>query len=76
MRKLLFLLLVCTLLSQLSQAQWVKVTNGMGNSKFIYSLATNEKYIFAGTSKSGVYKSSDNGTSWIQTSFRNQTVEA
>ena len=55
-----------------SNAQWVQVSNGMGNNAFVSSLAANVNTIFAGTNASPnihVYKSTNNGTTWTETSL-------
>jgi photosystem II stability/assembly factor-like uncharacterized protein len=44
----------------------VKVNNGMGNSKFVVSLVYSGNDIYAGIRSNGIYKSTDNGTSWAQ----------
>lgn len=43
-------------------SSWTAVNNGLANS-YIYSLATNNSSIFAGTGQ-GVFRSTDNGASW------------
>src|ERR1051325_9957909 len=58
-----------------STAQWVQVNNGIGN-KFVYSLANNGNYLFAGTENYGLYLSTNNGTNWTQTSINNLTVHS
>jgi photosystem II stability/assembly factor-like uncharacterized protein len=67
-----FLILQGTLIIRNSSAQWVQVNNGMGNQS-INSLAVSGNNIFAGTFNNapyqGVYKSTDNGTTWTQTSL-------
>ncbi len=69
--KTIFLTIVLSILSvQISNAQWVQMNTGMGNQT-INSLAVNGNNIFAGTFNNapgnGVYKSTDNGTTWTQT---------
>jgi len=44
-------------------AQWVEKNNGLYGGT-IYSLVTDGSNLFAGTSASGVFVSTDNGTSW------------
>lgn len=53
------------------KSQWVQVSNGMGTNKLVTSLALTGNYIFAGTTDSGVYLSTNNGLSWIQKPFIN-----
>ncbi len=50
-----------------ANAQWVQMSNGMGNI-VVMSLAASGNNIFAGTLY-GVYLSTDNGTNWTQTSL-------
>jgi ribosomal protein S11 len=75
MRKLLMFLMIASI--NYSFAQWVQVNNGMGNLS-VNALAYSGNDIFAGsgypTGPNGVYKSTDNGTSWIQTSLNNREV--
>jgi len=56
-------------------AQWVNVSNGLG-SENVLSLASNGNNIIAGTNFSGVYVSTNNGESWIQTSLDSGLVQA
>ncbi|MCC6866865.1 MAG: hypothetical protein IT280_11990 [Ignavibacteria bacterium] len=48
-------------------SQWIKSDKGI-EGKQIYSLAYNNKYIFAGSinNNSGIYRSNDTGKSWVQ----------
>ncbi len=60
--------------SNYSMAQWVQVSNGMGNLP-VLSSATGGNNIFAGTGGGyGVYLSVNAGSSWTQTSLNNQIV--
>ena len=54
-------------------AQWEQMSNGIGTDKYIYSLATFENNVYAGTN-TGVYLSTNNGTSWTQTALNDQYV--
>jgi hypothetical protein len=76
MKKSITTLLVAFLLSVSIKAnsQWVQMSNGIGNEEFVLSLAVSGTYIFAGTSGIGVYRSTNNGTSWTQTSLNNKTI--
>ncbi len=47
----------------ISSAQWVNVSNGLGN-KQVYSLVNTGSVLFAGTFNYGLYLSSDNGNNW------------
>src|SRR6266508_3324283 len=80
MKKLLFLLLTinCSLISV--NAQWVQVSNGMGNA-IVNSIAYSGTNIFAGTgsygaSIVGVFLSTNNGTILTQTTINNRYIYA
>src|SRR5437868_2677859 len=73
MRKIILLLVFFT---AASSAQWTIDTNGIGN-KEIDALAYSGNNFFAGTLSqipSGVYLSTNNGTSCVLTALNNQTV--
>ncbi|MCU0371626.1 MAG: T9SS type A sorting domain-containing protein [Ignavibacteria bacterium] len=64
MRKILSVLFFVLLFSQNGLfAQWVNVSNGLGN-KQVYSMTNNGSVLFAGTFNYGLYMSSDNGLNW------------
>ena len=70
--RIYFLIIGVQLLFPNLYAQW-KETNGPPsveiNTSFdrnVYAMTSNEAYLFAGTRGSGIYRSSDNGDSWIQ----------
>ncbi len=69
-----FLIIFIYLLSvQVSDAQWTLDTNGIGyTSEFSFVVSGNN--IFAGTFNTGVFLSSNNGSSWAQTGLNNQYV--
>ena len=48
-----------------SNAQWVNVSNGIGN-KQVYSMTSNGSNLFAGTFNYGLYISTNNGLNWSQ----------
>ncbi len=75
MKTLIFTLLLFLLSVQLSNAQWMLDSTGMG-SKAVHSLANSGSIIFAGTNLEGVYKSTNNGDSWTQTALNNRHVRA
>ena len=52
-------------------AQWVQMSDGMGINKVVYSLTTLGNNMFAGTNASGVYLSTNNGSTWTQTALNN-----
>ena len=52
--------------------QWVHI--GEIPEQTVYALAVCEGNIFAGVEYGGVYRSTDNGESWTQTSLNNKTV--
>ena len=64
----------CTLIIENCNAQWVQLTNGIGNDKIIHSVVSSGNNIFAGTSYSGVYLSTNNGDSWTQTTLNDVSV--
>lgn len=70
----IFVILNSSLLIHNCQCQWVQMSNGMGSNEDVLSLATNGTYIFAGTDY--VYRSSNNGTNWIQTSLTTPFISA
>jgi len=64
MKKFAFILLFALLLKwNVLSAQWVNVSNGLGN-KQVYSLVNTGSVLFAGTFNYGLYLSSDNGNNW------------
>jgi ribosomal protein S11 len=56
-------------------SQWVQTSGGMGNLT-VLSFASSGDTFFAGTDYYGVYVSTDNGTTWVQTSLNNRIVTA
>jgi hypothetical protein len=68
------LFLHCTFKIENCSAQWVQMSNGIGTDKIVHALTSNGSYIFAGAEGSGVYVSSNNGTSWSQTSLDSLNV--
>jgi photosystem II stability/assembly factor-like uncharacterized protein len=71
MKKLLVVLVMLAAMN--ASAQWVQMSNGMGNNKSVYSLAINGNNIYAGID-SAVYVSTNNGLSWAETSLNNRLV--
>lgn len=51
--------------------RWVERTLGMGNQRIIALAAdpADPRIVYAGTSGSGVYRSTDGGNSWVQASL-------
>jgi hypothetical protein len=66
-----FLIVHCTLKIDNCYAQWVLMTNGTVYNKNINTLVASGNTIFAGTEFDGVYKSTNNGLNWVQTSLNN-----
>lgn len=67
--KYIFLTIIAFILSfQISNSQWVQVSNGIGNL-CIYSVVANGNTLFAGTPLNGVFQSIDYGANWTQTSL-------
>jgi hypothetical protein len=56
-----------------SEAQWVQASSGINATLTIYSLTALGSNIYAG-SDSGVYISTNNGTSWTKTVLNNKVV--
>jgi hypothetical protein len=78
MKKIIYVLLFLAFAS-LSNAQWVQYSNGMGSMPYVFSLAVSlGNNIFAGLggpgSGTGVYISTNSGTSWTQTGLNNTDV--
>ena len=68
-----FIIFICLLSVQVSDAQWTLDTNGIGyTSEFSFVVSGNN--IFTGTFNTGVFLSSNNGSSWAQTGLNNQYV--
>src|SRR5213593_3244375 len=72
--KFLFFFILCSLLSDICNAQWVQ--SGLTGIR-VWALAVNGNYIFAGDrNPTGVYVSTNAGENWTQTSLNNQWVAA
>jgi hypothetical protein len=71
--KIILLLIILIAAVNVSNAQWVPDTNGIGY-KSEQSIAVSGNNIFTGTINYGVYLSTNNGTSWTQTSLNNQFI--
>lgn len=56
-----------------TSAQWVSVSNGLPSSASSYAFAVNGNNIFAGLTV-GVYRSTDNGSSWTQAGLNTYTI--
>jgi photosystem II stability/assembly factor-like uncharacterized protein len=76
MKTLILLFIALTGFINFSIAQWVQVPNGMGNNRYVYTLAAQGNNLFAGTSSTGVFLSTNNGTSWTQTSLTSPVIHA
>jgi hypothetical protein len=73
MKSILSAIFLILLTFQISIAQWTPDTNGIGRMTE-RSIAVSGNNIFTGTFNAGVYLSTNNGTSWSQTSLNNQFV--
>lgn len=71
MKATLLTILVCVFSIQISNAQWVQTSNGLGDV-IVYSLAANEGNIFVGTISNVLYLSTNNGITWTQSSLGNE----
>jgi hypothetical protein len=52
-----------------ASAQWVQMSNWNGSGKLITSIASDSNYLFVGTNIDGLYRSTNNGESFIKTSL-------
>lgn len=59
-----------------ANSQWVQISSGIGNDKIVNAFVSSGTSIFAGTSSTGVFITTNNGTNWTQTSLNNKTVNA
>ncbi len=76
MNKIILTIVICILSVQISNAQWVQLNTGMGNVNVsAISISGNNIFVGAFGPNANVYLSSNNGTSWIQTSL-NQPVSS
>lgn len=58
-------------------AQWVQKSSGIGTSSTVYALASIGTTLFAGTAGGdGVWKSTNNGDNWTQTTLNNQSISS
>jgi len=75
MKKLYTILVMLAAMN--ASAQWVQLpNNGLGVYRNVFSLLEVGNNIFAGTSDSGVYISTNNGTSWTHASFFGRDIES
>ncbi|MBK9404682.1 MAG: hypothetical protein IPN57_09140 [Ignavibacteria bacterium] len=56
-----------------SYSQWTQSSSGI-NGGNVKCMAAGGSSVYAGTNLYGVYKSTDNGVTWFQTSLNNRTV--
>lgn len=73
MKSILTAIFLILLTFQTTDAQWSRDTSGIGWTTE-RSIAVSGNNIYTGTFSSGVYLSTNNGTSWSQTSLNNQFV--
>jgi photosystem II stability/assembly factor-like uncharacterized protein len=73
MKTLIFLIL--SFFAATAWSQWVKVSNGFNNAD-IFTIRVKGDNIFAGTYGGGVFKSTNNGLNWSQTSLDNYIIDA
>ena len=78
MKKLIFISLLFILNSSFlihnCPCQWVQMSSGMGNDKTVYSLTASGINILAGSDDYGIWRSTNNGQNWSQTTLNNKTV--
>lgn len=75
MKKMIFIFCISLLInfiffSDESKAQWEQMSNGLGNDKYISSMAVSGDNYYVSVFN-GVYKSTNNGIEWVQTSLGN-----
>lgn len=76
MKKLILIFIALTLLVSISGSQWFQVSNGLGTNRYIYTLAAGGSNLFAGASTGGVFLSTNNGESWVQTSLTAPVIQS
>lgn len=74
MKKLIYTIAIMAFSLTLN-AQWVQLSNGMGDYKHVYSLAVSVSNIFAGTD-SGIYRTDNNGLSWTKTAMYDIKIQS
>lgn len=75
MKKTIFVFCISLLInfiffSDESKAQWEQMSNGLGNDKYISSISVSGVNYYVSVFN-GVYKSTNNGIEWVQTSLGN-----
>ena len=74
---ILFFVFLFTLSFTNSPAQWVQKSSSIGTSSIVYALASIGTTLFAGTAGGdGVWKSTNNGDNWTQTTLNNQSISS
>ena len=73
MKKILIIVFVMCVYIQVSLSQWQPDTNGIGYLSE-RSLIASGGNLYTGTFNAGVFKSTNNGNNWTQTSLNNQFV--
>lgn len=74
--KLFCISILLFLFLSVTEAQWVQVSNGIGNIP-LFSIASSGNYIYSGaglTPASGVFVTTNNGENWTQTSLNNGAI--
>jgi len=71
--KTIFYTFLFFILTGFCNAQWIQMSNGMETTQSINALVSSGDIIFTGTFASS-YFSTNNGSSWTQTSLNNQAV--
>lgn len=68
--------------SYASQGVWISTDNGVNwnqtslNNRTVYSLASIDNNVFAGTETYGIYLSTNSGVNWSQTALANRSVRS
>lgn len=74
MKKIFYSFIFLVLINLSEKAQWVQMSNGMGNDKIVRAFVVSGNNIFAGTYANGVYLSTNNGSTWSQTALNNIAI--
>jgi hypothetical protein len=75
-KSLIIFFIIYSFLCGMCKSQWTKVSNGIAAYENTYALIYNGNSIFAGTDINGVYKSTNNGASWVQLGLHYQLVKS
>ena len=57
------------LITMNANAQWVQMSNWNASGKLINCIASDSNYLYVGTNVDGIYRSTNNGETFIKTSL-------